>query len=143
MTSLKFLNKYEGEAAIQELIRQDNNCSAHFHYRNEIACSIMDLITFNPVHKTHFLLHSLSGDTQIKAINKMYDHIYKLKQILGVSKESTSYNSYTVEWYCKAKEKSFKSHFYGSSVEEILHKFYYGKVHESFNILTIKLNPMS
>ena len=32
MSSIKFTNIYEGEYAIQKLISNDNNCSAHFEY---------------------------------------------------------------------------------------------------------------
>ena len=99
----------------------------------------MDLITFNPIHKTHFLLHSLMADTQIKAVNQMYDYIYKLKETM--EKKDCVYNNYTIEWYNYEKKNSFKSSFYGRDINNVLHKFYYGKIQERFKIYSIKLNP--
>ena len=66
MTDIKkqtFDNVYVAELAIRKLIQNDNNCSAHFEYeydghaRGELFYRL-DLITLNPNHNTHFLLHS-------------------------------------------------------------------------------------
>ena len=68
----------------------------------------------------------------------MYNYVYKLKETL-----SSEDKSYTVEWYAKSKEKSYKSYFSGNNMLEILQKFYYGKHEKSLIIYSIKLNPIS
>ena len=146
-----FENIYEAEHAIQELIKNDNNCSAHFaktHLCNNNKNAIttptsvkLDLITYNPEHKTPFLLHSISAHTELAAVNAMYTHIYKLKNTLA-SPES-GYVNYTIEWGDKKDGVARFSSFYGSDVEDIVKKFYYGKSKKSLNIFNIKLNPVT
>ena len=80
-----FTNIYEAESAIQILICKDNNCSTHFDYTsspppgcygdsNTCTCKI---VTFNPLHKTHFLLHSITENDKLTAVNQMYNYVYK------------------------------------------------------------------
>jgi len=135
-----FKNRYETEAAIQKLIEKDNNCSAHFNYESELECKI-DLITYNPVNKTHFLLHSLIRKDKLTALNALYQHIFELKKSL--SEKNVSHHSYTVDWYSHPQNKRFISYFYGKDMDEILEKFYYNKLSDSFIIYSIKLNPLS
>ena len=136
-----FTNEYVAESAIQSLITKDNKCSTHFSYTGgdaETPCTL-NLITYNPIHKTHFLLHSLTDINKLTVVNKMYDYVYKLKETL--SSKDESYCSYSVEWYSRPQEKQFVSSFYGKDMGEVLHKFYYGKIKESLIIYSIKLNP--
>ena len=80
-----FINEYEAESAIQNLITKDNKCSTHFSYSGgnaETLCTL-NLITYNPVHKTHFLLHSLTAINKLTVVNRMYEHVYKLKDTLA------------------------------------------------------------
>lgn len=134
-----FTNEYEAESAIQNLIVKDNKCSTHFNYSGDKNQCTLNLITYNPSHKTHFLLHSLTDINKLTAVNKMYDYVYKLKEALAPKDES--YCSYSVEWYSRPQEKQFVSSFYGKDMGEVLHKFYYGKIKESLIIYSIKLNP--
>ena len=146
-----FENIYEAENAIQELIKNDNNCSAHFNYTDQhsnyknaiIAANFvqLDIITYNPKHKTHFLLHSLSAKTAIAALNLLYKHIFELKQTLG--KPDSDYVNYTIEWGDKNGGKTRYSSFYGTDAEDVVKKFYYGKSKKSLNIFNIKLNPLT
>jgi len=137
-----FTNEYVAESAIQSLITKDNKCSTHFSYRGgdaETLCTL-NLITYNPVHKTHFLLHSLTAINKLTVINQMYEHVYKLTAAL--TPEDASCQSYTVEWYSKTQEKKYVSSFYGADMTAVLHKFYFGKHKESLIIYSIKLNPI-
>ena len=109
---------------------------------NDISCTL-DLITYNPLHQTQFLLHSIkstgTNDNKLEAVNKMYNYIYKLKKTLG--KKDSSLLNYTVNWYNRRLEKFFTSSFYGINIEEVLGKFLYGKEYETHVIHNIKLNP--
>lgn len=146
-----FENIYEAESAIQGLIKNDNNCSAHFQYACEsekyrsavLSAEFVnvDLVTYNPEHKTHFLLHTMGAKTKIGALNALYDHIYKLKETLKDNKNG--YLNYTIEWGNKTDSKTRFSSFYGEDLDEIIRKFYYGKTKQSLNIFSIKLNPIS
>ena len=151
-----FENIYEAEHAIQELIHKDNNCSAHFkytrhpargknsNYKNAILSPLLvtvDLVTYNPAHKTHFLLHSIGGHTDLTAANALYTHIYNLKKTL--EKSDSGYVNYTIEWSDKNGGKTRLSSFYGTDLEDVVRKFYYGKSKKSLNMFNIKLNPMT
>jgi len=145
-------NIYEAESAIHNLIKNDNNCSAHFKYtdqiseeRNTILASHfikLDLVTYNPKHKTHFLLHSIGAKTKIAALNALYNHIYDLKKTL--EKPDSGYINYTIEWSNKFGDRKTRfSSFYGEDLEDVVKKFYYGKSKKSLNIFHIKLNPLT
>lgn len=136
---MKFENVFEAEYKIQELIKNDNNCSAHFEYEKmsdntyELACT-----TFNPIHKKYFLLHKCRETTKLAAVNEMYNHIFNLKTSLD--KKDSPYLLYTIEWYCPEANKSITSTFYGDSIEQVLLKFNYGKKNK-LTIYSMKLNP--
>ena len=146
-----FENIYEAESAIQELIKNDNNCSAHFKYttmckeeRNILLAPNfvqLELVTYNPKHKTHFLLHSLCEKTKLAAANALYKHIFDLKQTL--EKPDSGYVNYTIEWGDKKDGKTRYSSFYGVDLEDVVRKFYYGKSKKALNVFNVKLNPIS
>ena len=138
-----FQNIYEAERAIQELIEKDNHCSAHFNYGASSMNYSLDLVTYNPKHKKHFLLHTTNGKTRIQAANRMYKHLTQLKE--SIKQKNSNLLNYTVEWYNYADDKSYHSSFYSASgrIEEIVKKVYYGKTRGSIIIHSIKLNPIS
>lgn len=135
-------NVYEAERAIQDMIESDNKCSAHFRYTQDPPSSMtkLDLITYNPTHKTHFLLHSLSAKSPFEAASRMHNHLLQLKEML--EKKNSTLLSYTVQWYSYPEQKTFYSSFYGKNMEEVIAKFYYGKVKSNLSIHNIKLNPI-
>ena len=135
-----FKNHYEGELAIGELIKKDNNCSAHFDYKF-VEGAELDLVTYNPKSSTFFLLHNTKGNSKLDVITKMYNYLFTLK--VSLKTKENSLNSYTIDWYNSVEEKQFKSFFYGESVDSVLKKFNYGKTLESYIIYNIRLNPKS
>ena len=147
MTDIKkqtFDNVYVAELAIRKLIQNDNNCSAHFEYeydghaRGELFYRL-DLITLNPNHNTHFLLHSIYGDDdKLALMTNMYDYVYKLKN--SMKKKDNGNLNYTVEWY--DGKKSVKSYFCAESIEDVIRKFNYGKT-VTPTISSIILSPTS
>jgi len=135
--NVKFKSVYEGEYMIQNLISNDNNCSAHFEY-NYGRYVILKLLTYNPNHKSHFLLHSIEGDNNIDCLEKMYDHIFTLKTTL--KKKDNPYVIYSIDWFCPDTKKIVTSSFYGDTIEQVLMKFNYGK-QKKLVIYNMKLVP--
>ena len=134
---------YQGEYAIQNLIKADNNCSAHFTYNRYPGKGFeLIVITYNPTHQTSFFLHSLMAETKVEALQNMYEHIHNLKHSLG--KKDSPYLHYTVEWYNSKLNKKVTSSFYGTKIQDIINKFYYNR-HNEKNIIiySIKLNNIS
>lgn len=144
MEGTKFKNIYEGEYMISELIKGDGGCYTHFDYSPvhlmQLITTSLKVITYNPIHKTHFLLHQIDGIDAMDTLHKMYDHIYNIKELLQ-QKSNTRYSSYTVEWWEVDKTGVNYSHFYGQNVEEIMQKFYYHKRKEAYTVLSVRLNP--
>lgn len=143
MEETKFKNIYEGEYMISELIKGDNGCYTNFAYDSVYqggTNTTLKVITYNPVHKTHFLLHQIDGVDALDTLHKMYDHIYNIKELLQ-QKSNTKYKSYTVEWWHVDKQGINRSYFYGQNIEEVMRKFYYRKRKEAYTILSVRLNP--
>ena len=124
-----FENVYEAEYAIQELIKNDYNCSAHFEYEkcHRFKRLKLNLITYNPIHKTPFLLFSIlrTDQNKLEIITKMYEHVYTLKTTL--SEKDSQYISYTIEWYCYKTKERVKTSFHGENIEQVLLKFNHDK----------------
>jgi len=143
MEGTKFKNIYEGEYMISELIKGDGGCYTNFDYDSVYqggTNTSLKVITYNPIHKTHFLLHQIDGIDALDTLHKMYDHIYNIKELLQ-EKSNTKYASYTVEWWHVDKQGINRSYFYGQNIEEVMRKFYYRKRKEAYTVLSIRLNP--
>jgi len=143
MDNTPFANIYEGEYMISELIKGESGCYTNFDYEPVYqggTNTTLKVITYNPIHKTHFLLHQIDGVDNIDALKKMYDHIYNIKELLQ-QKSNTKYASYTVEWWHVDKTGINHSFFYGENVEAVMKKFYYRKRREDYTILSVRLNP--
>ena len=134
MNSTRFIKENE----ISEIIKKDNNCSAHFQWSHTHRYLTLDLITFNPEHKNYFLLHSICkeaednhSNTYVEILNKMIEYIKE--------KQKTNFN-YTIEWNYKDTNESIKnSYFSGQDMTQILNKFFYGKDISSIVIYTINM----
>jgi len=136
-----FENIYIAELAIRKLIQNDNNSEAFLHSKKCGSLQesyILDLVTLNPVHNTHFLMHSLKGENLLTLYNNMYNYVYDLKNAL--KNKPSNFLNYTVEWYNNNKREL--SYFSGRSIEEVVRKFNYGKL-TTPTIFSIKLSPKS
>ena len=137
MEGTKFLNIYEGEYMISELIKCDNGCYTNFDYDSVYqggTNTSLKVITYNPSHKTHFLLHQINGIDALDTLHKMYEHLYNIK-------DNANYVSYVVEWLYKDIMNINRSLFYGENMDEIMKKFYYRKRKDDYTMLSIRLNP--
>lgn len=77
---MTFSNRYEGEYMISELLRKEGRY-AHFEYDslyNGGTNIVLQVISYNPVDKSHCLLHQMDGADCMDVLQKMYDFIYKL-----------------------------------------------------------------
>tara|TARA_R110002074_G_scaffold347782_1_gene518155 strand:- start:2251 stop:2673 length:423 start_codon:yes stop_codon:yes gene_type:complete len=137
MEGTKFKNIYEGEYMISELIKCDNGCYTNFDYDSVYqggTNTSLKVITYNPSHKTHFLLHQINGIDALDTLHKMFDHLYNIK-------DNANYVSYVVEWLYKDIMNINRSLFYGENTDEIMKKFYYRKRKDDYTMLSIRLNP--
>ena len=137
MEGTKFKNIYEGEYMISELIKCDNDCYTNFDYDSVYqggTNTSLKVITYNPSHKTHFLLHQINGIDALDTLHKMFDHLYNIK-------DNANYVSYVVEWLYKDIMNINRSLFYGENTDEIMKKFYYRKRKDDYTMLSIRLNP--
>ena len=137
MEGTKFKNIYEGEYMISELIKCDNGCYTNFDYDSVYqggTNTSLKVITYNPSHKTHFLLQQINGIDALDTLHKMFDHLYNIK-------DNANYVSYVVEWLYKDIMNINRSLFYGENTDEIMKKFYYRKRKDDYTMLSIRLNP--
>ena len=134
-----FSNTFLAELAIRKLIQNDNNAHAFLNY-NKINDTDykLHLVTLNPNHDTHFLMHSIQGNDLLTLYNTMYRYVYELK--ITLKQHDSPYLSYTVEWYNDNKIEL--SYFSGTSMEDVIRKFNYGKS-STPTIFSIKLNPQT
>ena len=102
-----FQNIYEAEYNILKLIKNDNNCSAHFDYKIKDSIVELSVITYNPVHNTFFLLHTLKNENKLECLKNMYNYIYDLKTSMKSKKKGFCH--YTIEWFCPVQKQKFTS----------------------------------
>ena len=77
-------------------------------------------------------------------VSTQYGVLHLIKNIDKNKTNDTIGNSYTVNWK-KNNDATQTSYFYGSDMEDVITKFYYGKesIKHMFNIFEIKLNPIA
>ena len=124
------------EHEISELIRNGRSgCHASFRYSRQGSKVRAKLLTWNPKHKSTFLVKEIETDSVIQA----------LKQLLKYVKDKIRDDEkpYTVKWHLKDSDdpKLITSHFYATEIYDLLQKFYYDKNHDDYQIIEIKLNP--
>ena len=152
------MSRFQLEREISDLIRKDNNCSAHFTWktypeddtdaeteRRSIFLLELELVTFNPQHTNHFLLHKITRPLEDVAPGEGH-YCQILRQMLDfVKNKQQDIYVYVVNWKYKAgsQKESTTSYFYGRNVEEVLEKLHYGKNPDSLIIYSITMRPES
>ncbi len=121
---------YEYENMIRKLVKEDNKNSVHFSWDRTEQVWLFNLATWNPKHKSAFLLHTVPSETfrNIIAYKEMYEYVLNLKEIAG-RKDTKGYpeDQYEVTWFDNNKNKHIISFFWGRNLGEILRKFYFDK----------------
>ena len=149
------INKYLLEKKISEIINKDNGCTAHFIwdlkpcFRNNPEGSIeLKVVTLNPAHSTHFLLHKvfkpIYPDTDIEKITcELLNDIIKVL----FQKDKRELMHYAIGWRdtsdSSTRFKTITSYFSGNSFKEIIEKFFFEKNDQNIIIDSIQLLPDS
>eukprot|EP01084_Bolivina_argentea_P243973 408838_1 len=124
------------EHQISELIRNGRSgCHASFRYSQQASKVRTKLVTWNPRHKSTFLVREVEARSRIEALNELL--IYVKDKIRDEEKP------YTVKWHIKNTDdmKMVTSHFYAMDIYNLLDKFYYDKNRDDYEIIEIKKNP--
>ena len=135
MQRASYQTAYDAELATRTLIKNDNQCEAFFYTELEtkgaqIIGAKLQLITINPKHNTPFLLYSIDLDPNLAKsrrtcyYNRMYDYVYNVQK--GLNKKGEPLIHYTIEWENRSGQVQ-TSYFSGTSLQNILIKFNYGK----------------
>lgn len=124
------------EHQISEMIRNGRSgCHASFRYSHQGSKVRTKLVTWNPKHRSTFLVHEVEARSKVECLNQL--KLYVKDKIREKEKP------YTVRWYLKdsSNPSLVVSHFYAQDLYTLLDKFYYDKNKEDYEIVEIKLNP--
>lgn len=140
------------EDKISKLIFSDNKRTVHFEYTNqeiETPFSVLESAqpvytkstkyqviahTFNSINQETFLLKSEVGESYEECLEKILTYIESTRQIVS---------SYTVIWSKKRDNVRNTSYFFGSTIVEVIEKFFTGKDPNQYLVYEIKMNPLS
>ena len=143
-TSIK---RFQLEREISDIIKNDNNCSVHFEWKDvnvyinnlTIKNKRLDLITYNPVHNNFFLLHSIQNAVENFTMEQVYVTLLE-SMLIYVKKRQQSQIHYAIDWNYKTSTQSAKiSYFRGKDMKDILNKFYYEKDIDTIVIYSITM----
>jgi hypothetical protein len=142
----------ELEDKISQIVFSDNKRTVHFEYSTQEFETPFNALetaqtlytkskkfqviahTYNSQNKETFLLKTEVGESYEECLQKIFDYIQNRRKIV---------NSYTVIW-CKKKDNIRQtSYFFGSSVIEVVEKFFNGKDPNEYLVYEIKMNPLS
>ena len=127
--TLKTIN---AEKEIQQYLGQDSSHIVNFKYEFRDGKMHVYVETINPKYNQMFLFHSEVGIDKQDALQKMLDYVKNARD-----KE----DSFTFQW-CPTGERGVRtSYFSGTSIEEALAKFRYGRDRNKTTIFLISLNP--
>jgi hypothetical protein len=122
------------EQKIIEEIREDNGASVSFNYSETQTGKTVQVFTFNPTSKEHFLMHSANATTAEEALQDILRYVKTHKK---------NYSSFSVTWSRKGDNRTSLSYFYCNDISEVLEKFYAGKDKSMYVIYSVIMNPES
>ena len=150
------MDKYLLEREISEKIQKDNGCLAHFIWefkpaygKNSLDTLELKIVTINPKHNNHFLLHKATKIITNRKDN--IDDIYcdVLKEVIEILNKKCATNPlhYAIGWRDISNEElkfnTVTSYFSGQDFKEIMEKFYFEKCEKNIIIDSVKLLPDS
>ena len=156
---LNKISKYQLERKISDLIYKDNKCTAHFIWEykpkgnygdvvNIIGTLELKVVTLNPAHETHFLLHHISKNLYDNVnIEDLYCKILEeVINILETKNDSTIFH-YAIGWRDTSNDalkfNTITSYFSGKNFKDIMEKFFFEKCEDNIIIDGITLLPDS
>ena len=152
----KKLTKYQLERKISDAIHKDNGSAAHFIWEykpNKVVSRVigfleLKVVTLNPTHSTHFLLHRVEKNLYDNVdIEDLYCGI--LQEVMDIfilkQKSESPLLHYAVGWRDITKPdikfNTVTSYFSGKSFKEIVEKFFFEKTEEDIIIDSVTLLP--
>lgn len=153
------ITKYQLERKISDMIHKDNKCTAHFIWEykpkgnygyvpNPKGSLELKVVTLNPAHETHFLLHQISKNLYDNVnIEDLYCQILEeVINILETKKDSTIFH-YAIGWRDTSNDalkfNTVTSYFSGKNFKDIMKKFFFEKCEDNIIIDSIALLPDS
>ena len=152
----KTVTKYMLERKISEMVFKDNRCTAHFIWEYKPTphnnCNDGELelkvVTINPEHATHFLLHKIVKPVKDKTfIDSCY--LEMLQCVINVinSQKDTKLLHYAIGWRDRTQDalkfNTITSYFSGETFKDIVDKFFFEKHEQDVIIDSITLLPES
>lgn len=139
-SSETLLKELELEAEIRNEL-SDVTVYFDFVWRDSSGMPSLSVITISRVHGQRFLFHKTYSST-----TNENSKVYCLEAMLRYIKSDYKKNllHYTIEWAPKSDTRVIQtSWFHGSSLLEIMDKFYYLKNPHEISVFDIRLNPES
>jgi hypothetical protein len=140
------------EDKISKIVFVDNKRTVHFEYSQQEFETPFNVLesgqpvytktkhhqviahTYNSGNRETFMLKSEVGSSYEECLEKIHNYILNHRK---------SVSTYTVVWCKKQNTKQETSYFIGSSVIEVINKFFDGKDPDEYIVYTIKMNPIS
>ena len=82
-----FTRRFQLENEISEIINNDNNSTAHFEWNVSNNIFELNLITYNPSHKTYFLLNSIKKQW-VPTSNPTSNHVNQQQSVPRVQQST-------------------------------------------------------
>eukprot|EP00762_Andalucia_godoyi_P000554 ANDGO_05216.mRNA.1 hypothetical protein len=117
------------ESEIAQLIFKDNRCTSHFAY-SDTKPETVRVITYNPHHGGASFLVGV-----FTTLTAALDYVRQ-----SIRKDELSYS---VTWAKRGNPEPHVSYFYGTSLKEVVDKFYFDKDPLDFIVRSVTLNPSS
>jgi hypothetical protein len=131
--------RFKLESDIITKIFEDNKNTVHFDYHVDIDDTSdgirLDLYTRSANHSSILLLHQTSGTSSVHALERMLS-------FLNQDFRGEEFNSYTLNWKAVGEDREHTSHYFETSEEEVMRKFFYNKTKSDYSV-RIVLNPLS
>jgi len=126
----------ELESQIRHIIKNDNNAdtSLHFRFQEYPKPHEIDIITYNPRHKTFFLF-----DTYTTTTNEKTKILEEILDFLKHKINPSHYFTYKIKWFYD--NNFYTSYFNGYSLEDVCKKFYFKNNPHDYIIHSAQLVP--
>ena len=149
------ITKYQLERNMSELIYKDNGSTAHFiweynpynYNKDKIGWLELKVVTINPSHLNHFLLHRVKKTITDDNMNVEELYCKILKEVTDIleTKTDSAVLHYAIGWRDRTKQAikftTITSYFSGKSFKEIIEKFFFEKCENDIIIDSVTLLP--
>jgi hypothetical protein len=121
------------KSEIARILDMDPELLIYEGRQNKEGRYVLNLTTISPnKHKTKFLFHSTTSDTQDQALSDMFDY---------VTKHMKDQDTFQIRWHNPTTKQMEVSWFRASNIIEALDKFFHGKEIGDYKIYEVSLRP--